>query len=247
MRLGFKQSRLFLGLIQFLSLFLTFGCAQVQLNRHPYPVHDVESVESLAEHVRPAADQLLAVLGEGDASPRARLYVLEREGTQWKRVDGPIAATIGRNGFARMGDKREGDGRTPSGVFPLEFVFGYAPEWTTKMPYRQATENDIWVDDPNSPDYNRWVRKGETSAASFEQMRLPDNRYRHGIVIGYNRAPVVKGKGSAIFIHGWQTPGQPTAGCVALDENQLVKIIDWLDPRSKPAILMGNLADLAEL
>jgi len=193
------------------------------------------------------ADQLLVVIAEGKDTSLARLYLLERGEGGWVPRGGALAAMVGRNGFAAPGTKREGDGRTPCGLFPLEAVFGYAPAVASAMPYRQGTANDLWVDDANSPDYNTWVRKGETTAASFEPMLLPDQRYRHGIVIGYNRKPVVKGAGSAIFVHVWPEEGGSTAGCVSLDEAELVRIIAWLDPAKKPMILMGDRSDLAAL
>lgn len=197
----------------------------------------------LAAMPKPAqvdSGQLLVVIGEGKGNFHARLYALEREGSGWRRYLGPVRAVVGRNGFAASGEKVEGDGKTPSGIFPLELVFGYDPASTIRMPYRQATAADLWVDDVDSPDYNTWVRRGDTAAKSYEVMRLPDRRYRHGIVIGYNRYPIVKGKGSAIFVHVWGESEGPTAGCVALDEGQLVAIIDWLDPAQKPMIVMGN-------
>jgi len=206
---------------------------------------NASDVSALVPRDLPAAtSQLLVVVGE-EGSSAARLYALERRPEGWRRFAGPLPAAVGRHGFAPKGEKREGDGKSPSGLFPLEFVFGYAASVPSAMPYRQATENDLWVDDPGSPDYNRWVRKGETSASSYEIMRLPDNRYRHGVVIGYNRDPVVPGKGSAIFLHAWLEEGHPTAGCVALDEEKLVSLIRWIDPAKGPMILMGNGPDLA--
>jgi L,D-peptidoglycan transpeptidase YkuD (ErfK/YbiS/YcfS/YnhG family) len=154
---------------------------------------------------------------------------------------------VGRNGFARPGQKREGDGRTPAGLFPLEFAFGYAPFITTKMPYRQATDDDLWVDDVNSTDYNQWVKRVQTTASSFEKMKLGDHRYRYGLATGYNRHPVVAGLGSAIFFHVWLEEGISTSGCVALAEADLVAILEWLDPGGKPLVLMGRPRDLALL
>ena len=200
-----------------------------------------------SEAVPIPAEQLLVVVAAGRGTSRARLYKLERDKGGWRVVGGGMAAMIGRTGFAKPGEKREGDGHTPSGLFPLEFVFGYAPSVATRMPYRQATGSDIWVDDVQSPDYNSWRQKGETAARSFEEMRLPDHLYRHGIVIGYNRQPVVKGMGSAIFLHVWREDGQTTSGCVATDEGELVEIIGWLDPARRPMILMGTRADLAAM
>jgi len=98
---------------------------------------------------------------------------------------------------------------------------------------------DLWVDDPASPDYNRWVVRGETAALSFERLRRDDDLYQYGIVIAYNTDPVVAGRGSAIFLHLWAGPDSPTAGCVAVTKADLLKILSWLDPAANPMILLG--------
>jgi len=193
------------------------------------------------------SDQLIVVVPLQADSTQARLYTFARQAGRWALQTGPTAAMVGRNGFAPPGEKREGDGRTPAGLFPIEFAFGYAPSDKTAMPYRQATDKDLWVDDVDAPDYNQWVTRGRTSAKSYEEMKLPDQRYRHGLVIGYNRKPVVKGLGSAIFVHIWAENGKSTAGCVALEEAELVRIIAWLKPEKHPFILMGKPADLATM
>ena len=214
---------------------LFYGCA-----------HQPAGVQSGQSSLEAPARQLLVVQGEGKGDSQASVYFLEAGEGGWQLLQGPLPATVGRKGFAAPGEKREGDGTTPTGLFPLEFVFGYAPTVASAMPYRQATEDDIWVDDPDCPDYNCWVRKGTTTAASFEEMKLSNPTYRHGIVIGYNRNPVVKGMGSAIFVHAWRDQGKSTAGCVALDEAELVRLIGRLDPAKKPMILMGDRDYLAQ-
>jgi L,D-peptidoglycan transpeptidase YkuD (ErfK/YbiS/YcfS/YnhG family) len=110
------------------------------------------------------------------------------------------------------------------------------------MPYRQATEDDFWVDDVNSEDYNKWV-KGKPNAASWEKMRRDDDQYKYGVVIEYNTNPIVKGKGSAIFLHVWRDGG-PTLGCVSMPEERVLKILGWLDPAKKPLIIMGTKSEL---
>lgn len=151
---------------------------------------------------------------------------------------GPVPVTVGRNGIADFDRKREGDGMTPRGVFPLELVFGYASTAVTKMPYRQATAQDVWIDEPSSPRYNQWVF-GIPANESHEKMRRNDDLYKLGIVIGYNTAPVVKGLGSAIFLHIWKGPGKSTSGCVAMSESDMEQIVAWLDPVRKPQIIIG--------
>jgi len=167
------------------------------------------------------------------------LYACEKREGRWRQVFEPMKAAVGRNGFAPPGEKREGDGRTPSGIFGLGPAFGYAPQASTRMPYRQATSDDLWVDDPKAPDYNRWVKQNETQAASFEKMKRDDDQYKFGVVIEYNTDPVIPGYGSAIFLHIWKAPGAATAGCIAVSEEDIVKILGWLDPAARPVIILN--------
>jgi L,D-peptidoglycan transpeptidase YkuD (ErfK/YbiS/YcfS/YnhG family) len=145
-------------------------------------------------------------------------------------------------GFVAVDEKREGDGKSPTGIFPLGLAFGYDPSVKTKMPYRQATDDDFWVDDVNSEDYNRWVT-GRPNAASWEKMKRDDDQYKYGVVIEYNMNPIVKGKGSAIFLHVWND-GDSTLGCVAMSEEMILRVLEWLDPAKRPLIIMGTESEL---
>ena len=184
--------------------------------------------------------QLLVVVNESCMLwDNQMLYTLEKREGIWRQVFGPMKAVVGKNGFAPPGEKREGDGLTPSGSFKLGPVFGYAPQANTRMPYRQALSDDLWVDDPKAPDYNRWVKQSETHASSYEKMRRDDDQYKLGVVIEYNTDPVIPGYGSAIFLHLWNNPRTPTAGCVAVSEEDLVKILEWLDPAAHPMVMIN--------
>ena len=118
-------------------------------------------------------------------------------------------------------------------------TFGYDANIRTKMAYRQALADDIWVDDPHADDYNQWTKREKTKAASYEMMKREDDQYKYGIVIEYNTDMVIKGDGSAIFLHIWKGKGIPTAGCVAVSEEDITKILDWLDPGALPIIITG--------
>jgi L,D-peptidoglycan transpeptidase YkuD (ErfK/YbiS/YcfS/YnhG family) len=168
-----------------------------------------------------------------------KIFAMERIGDQWKPAFEPFSAVVGRNSFALPGEKRERDGKTPSGIYALKMTFGYDEFIKTKMPYRQALADDIWVDDVNADDYNRWVKKGATHAKSYEKMRRDDNLYKYGIVIEYNTNPVIKGYGSAIFFHVWGGADIITEGCIAVSEESIIKILEWLDPKAEPLIIMG--------
>ncbi len=188
----------------------------------------------------PLSSQLIVVRNDGPAPHNAALEAFEKNGNEWRSVLGPVMAMTGRNGMAPADEKREGDGRTPSGMFTLGFVFGYGNSIDSRIPYKQMTSEDIWVDDPDSPDYNRLTKRGMTAARSFEEMVLTDDRYKYGIVVEYNTDPVVAGAGSAIFIHVWKDENTPTSGCVALSEENILKLIGWLDPAKHPLISIGN-------
>ncbi len=222
----------------FLFCLLSASCvpSAVSTRKAPPP----EWMQSSLQNLAGASSQVLLVTAEETSGFKATLHVLEKRDDHWRYAFPPLPALIGRKGFAPPGDKKEGDVKTPSGVFALKRTFGYASEIDSRMPYRQAGDEDIWVDDAASPDYNRWVRKGETSAASFEVMKRKDDRYKYGIVIEYNTDPIVKGAGSAIFIHVRGGENMPTLGCVALSESDMLKVLGWLDPAAGPLVVSGT-------
>ena len=172
----------------------------------------------------------------------ARITTWELKNGQWHPVFWPMKAMVGRKGVAPLNEKREGDGRTPSGTYALGTAFGYAASVKTKLSYRQATERDFWVDDVNSSQYNQWVT-GIPEAKSFELMKRKDDLYAYGVVIEYNTNPIVPGNGSAIFMHIWRGPGKATSGCVALSPRSLRHVLAWLDASNHPVILLNAPKD----
>jgi len=188
------------------------------------------------------SEQIIFATNRDPSSVFVTIHAVERTDGVWHLVFPAFTGSIAEMGFAAIDEKREGDGKSPSGIFHLGFAFGYDPSVETKMPYRQAIDDDFWVDDVNSEDYNQWV-KGEPRAASWEKMKRDDDQYKYGVVIEYNMDPVVKGKGSAIFLHVWND-GDSTVGCVAMSEEMILKILGWLDPAKKPLIIMGTEFEL---
>src|SRR6266550_4516662 len=147
----------------------------------------------------------------------------------WSR--GSVVAAVGRAGV--KADKREGDGATPAGTYPLVSVL-YREDRiarpTSHLPVRPLAPNDGWVDAPADARYNRLVEL--PYPASAEQMWREDDLYDVLVVIGYNMEPVVPGAGSAIFLHVATPDFAPTAGCVAVDKNVLLGLIPLLGPGS---------------
>lgn len=179
--------------------------------------------------LRAAGVRQLLVAEPGATLPEARASLWEHGASGWARRWACGEAVAGRAGFAAPGAKREGDGRSPSGIFGISLAFGYAPTGETALPYRACTAADRWVDDPASPDYNRWVTAPHP-ARSAERMRREDGLYEFGLVLDYNRDPVVPGAGSAIFVHVRDDGRGGTAGCLALPRAELVTLLRLLRP-----------------
>jgi D-alanyl-D-alanine dipeptidase len=176
-----------------------------------------------------------------------------REGS-WSRQGRPIPVSLGAAGLgcgrglhARCEPaapaKLEGDKRSPLGVFTLGTAFGWAPRPPKRVvwPYRPATDRDVWVDDPASPLYNTWQQLPATGPApwrSAEALRRPeDDLYDLALVIEHNTRPVLPKAGSAIFLHIWDKPDGPTLGCTAMDEDDVLEVLRWLDPAAAPVIV----------
>jgi D-alanyl-D-alanine dipeptidase len=222
-----------------------FSCATYSLKESGQPTKiNRFSNKFIAHHTEQIgeSEQLIFATNRDSSSFLVTIHAVEKSNGFWHLVFPGFIGSIGEMGFAAIDDKREGDGKSPTGVFPLGMAFGYDPSVETKMPYRQATDDDFWVDDVNSEDYNKWV-KGEPNAASWKKMKRDDDQYKYGVVIEYNMHPIVKGKGSAIFLHVWNE-GDSTLGCLAMSEEMVLKILGWLDPAKKPLIIMGTESEL---
>lgn len=170
------------------------------------------------------------------------LGLYEQINGKWNMVAN-MSANIGLGG---MGKTKEGDGKSPSGIFSLGIAFGLAslPEGA-KYPYVSLTPEDYWVDDSQSADYNKWVHYHEGDPKdwqSAESLYREKICYRHAIVINYN-ASRDPGKGSAIFLHVWRNEDQPTQGCTAVSEENMRRILEWLDPGQAPFIIQGTAED----
>lgn len=184
------------------------------------------------------AQQVIVVTPVAGIQARTSAYEYRAEEKRWVRVLGPFDSVLGRKGFASPGEKREGDGKTPSGIYALGDAFGYVEKMDTGLRYRQSGSEDFWVDDVESPNYNQWVH-GNPRAKSFEKMHRDDRLYSAGIIVEYNTAPISKGAGSAIFLHVWRAGNKATAGCVAMEEINILALLHWLDASRKPRVILN--------
>lgn len=143
------------------------------------------------------------------------------------------ACTIGRGGLAAPGEKREGDLKTPSGSFPLRACY-YRPDRmqapNTALPLIALSPEDGWCDDPEHARYNQPVTL--PFAGHHEMLWREDPVYDLIVPLGYNDGvdgPIIKGAGSAIFLHIMREDGVGTEGCVALKREDLLELLARVD------------------
>jgi len=182
---------------------------------------------------------------------------------KWKMGGEKIPIVVGRGGMAwgkglhgdAIGDgpvKKEGDGRSPAGIFSLSSAFGYAPRQQAgevKLPYEQAVATLECVDDPRSAHYNKVIDRAGVNNPdwkSSELMRRDDDQYRWGVVVDHN-AKGEPGCGSCIFLHIWEAPGKGTAGCTAMEAAKMQDVLRWLDAKKRPVLVQLPQAEFERL
>jgi L,D-peptidoglycan transpeptidase YkuD (ErfK/YbiS/YcfS/YnhG family) len=139
-----------------------------------------------------------------------------------------LNCSIGPAGIRTL--KREGDGATPAGVWPLRHVL-YRPDRMlrprTALPVHAISPDDGWCDDPRSAQYNKPVRL--PCRFSHERLWRDDHLYDLILVMGHNDDPPVRGRGSAVFIHLRAADGGPTQGCIAFAKRDLLYLLSLVD------------------
>ena len=157
---------------------------------------------------------------------------------RWKKRR--FRCAIGERGV--VADKREGDGATPVGRWPmraLRFRADRLAAPATRLPCGPLSPEDGWCDAPADPNYNRHVRL--PYPASAERLWREDGLYDIVVPLGYNDDPVVPGRGSAIFLHAAAPDFSPTAGCVALALRDLLIVLREAAPGAAVRVLSGCL------
>jgi L,D-peptidoglycan transpeptidase YkuD (ErfK/YbiS/YcfS/YnhG family) len=159
-------------------------------------------------------------------SPRARSGIL---------IAGNLCVpcSLGRSG--RSWRKREGDGATPRGEWPLRQIL-VRPGIRIGCPVksRPTRASDGWCDDPGDRNYNRPVKL--PYPASHEALWRDDELYHVIVVLGFNDRPRRRGGGSAVFFHLSDPMGRPTAGCVGVSRKDMMKLLPLLGPNTRMKI-----------
>ena len=212
------------------------------------------SIIAGAGEVKKETKQLLLGIAPGWNSSHVTLAFYERGPLgKWNKVDS-WKGRLGKNGLAwglglhdipagaKM--KKEGDGRTPAGIFDIGVgAWGYAASSTIKrnpkLFYHQITTRSLWFEEGDASTYNSFkIIKHEPRTQSEKKAQMRQGDYAHSLklFIAHNAQPNAKpGFGSAIFFHIWRGGGaKATAGCTTMPEGNLKKLIAQIDPVKKP-------------
>ena len=136
-----------------------------------------------------------------------------------------------------QGTKREGDNVTPKGTFKIVKIY-YRSDRIKKISSKfrpiKITKNMGWCDDPNSKNYNQLIKL--PTKYGHEKLYKKNNVYDLIVVLNYNMNPIIKNKGSAIFIHVAKKKYKKTAGCIALKKIHLLNLIKKIEKNTKVII-----------
>lgn len=208
--------------------------------------------------------QCLVVLTDNWDTAEGKLYKFKKAGSwsKWTR-DGEISdVLIGKKGlgwgiglkdFTDMEGpkKKEGDLKSPAGVFALSEAFGYAAKKGSsgiRWPYLQVLPSTMCIEDISSRHYNRIIDK-DTLVSDWkgtDQMLRKDDLYEWGVFVEHNPAQVA-GRGSCIFLHVWRPGGSGTAGCTSMDKAEMLNLIQWLEPEAEVLLVQCPRSEYSRL
>ena len=167
-------------------------------------------------------DQIIFVIPKSYKSSIADFYYFIKQKNAWKLMF-KTKAYIGKNG---LGKEKEGDYKTPVGEFKFNKYFGINDNPGTKMPYIKLNSSLYWDGDSNSKRYNQMVNietYKDFDKSKSEHLIEQTLAYKYAMNINYNEKGIPN-KGSAIFLHCY-TKNQYTAGCVAIPEDYMAKVL----------------------
>ncbi|TGK53691.1 L,D-transpeptidase catalytic domain protein [Leptospira kanakyensis] len=183
----------------------------------------------------PDSEQILFITAKpGETTGSLDFYALT-EG-EWTPILEKIPVRLGRSGLINGVEKREGDGHTPSGIFPLKRIVGKQKRQIRNLEYNEIRKNSHWSDSPSSKNYNQLIPYREKGAVSLWDSYI----YELFFVIEHNTKPAVPGFGSMIFLHPWNED-KPTSGCVGVSKEILETIVSKLDGSKNPSFFIQIL------
>lgn len=202
---------------------------------HPLPLH-------FRTH---NATKVITVVAQSTGSTTARLEAWSKApGGGWLPHGRSVMAHVGSDGLSTQASEYRS--ATPIGSFTLTQAFGRNADPGTRLRYFRTQPSDWWISQSGAL-YNTHQRCssscGFRQGSPNEHLYYETPYYNYAVVIDYNtrNSPtgVVQGRGSAFFLHVHPTGAGATAGCVAIPQAKLVRLMRWLNPGAHPRILIG--------
>ncbi len=176
----------------------------------------------------------------------AQLFERRSLKEKWKAVGKKFQIVVGKNGLGWSDAsysananpfKREGDGKSPAGIFSLTAAFGSSNQ-KVNLPFTQLAESTECVDDSKSKQYNLIVDNKQVAVDwdSSEKMSAVGRQYDSGIFVAHNSEQKQFG-GSCIFLHIWSNSTTGTAGCTAMERTNIERIFNWIEANKKPVLI----------
>jgi len=140
--------------------------------------------------------------------------------------------SLGKAGIKKK--EREGDNITPRGIFKIICIYYRSDrikQITTRLKKIKIKRTMGWCDDPKSSFYNKEIKL--PNKFNFEKFYRKDNLYDIIVPLNYNKNPIIKNKGSAIFIHIADNNYKQTAGCIGVKKNNLMKLLSIIKKSTK--------------
>ncbi|MFF8728575.1 L,D-transpeptidase [Streptomyces sp. NPDC015171] len=184
--------------------------------------------------------QLILAQAPGTEATEGTVSWWDLRDGQWVQA-GSAPARFGSGGLVEGGSRKQGTNTTPTGLYELPFAFGIkAAPAGTRVPYRGVRDSSWWCQDNDSTAYNRWTDPLPADCRAAESEHLIDyqGQYAYALVIAFNYAQPVHGRGAGIFLH--VNGKAATAGCVSVPEEAMRQILTWADPAAKPHIAIGT-------
>jgi len=223
------SKKITIALLVTMSMVLAFalcGCGSKSVKSVSEPVASPDWVSGLPQAA--SANQLFVVAGVGKTTAYVSMHQKDEEGN-WLQ----IMSTPGYIGKKGLGKTKEGDGKTPAGVFKFNKAFGIEDDPGCSIKYQKVTEDDYWSGDVREGyEYNKMVSikdYADLDTENSEHIMDYNVHYRYVLNINYNEDGVA-GKGSAIFLHCLGPEKPYTGGCVAIPENQMITVMTNVDP-----------------
>ena len=217
----------------------------------------------VSSHATPAvlneitdSEQVVLVTAKSWRSTVGTLQVFERNKNSWLATQESVQANLGYGGLVAGNNRKQGTGTTPTGTYALTSAFGIKSNPGTKLNYIKVDKNDAWTYNSKVPStYNvfqtankDWSNYGD----DVEVLSTYGKQYNYVAVLDFNlpAGQITQGanginrtdqsantsRGGGIFLH--VSIGTKTAGCIAIPQKAMKKILQWLDPKKNPVIVI---------